>query len=71
MKWLYFGVKISYLLKIKRIFCNLTGKFLKYIVFVYLVINLRAYFSTYIHLVVYTYKTNQNIFVCLPQNLTF
>ena len=34
-------------------------KFLKYIVFVNLVLNVMLYFSTSIHLVVYIYKTRQ------------
>ena len=64
MKWLYFAVKISDLLKVNRFFLViLQVKFLEFIVFVYLVLNLMLYFSTYIHLVVYTYKTRQNNFV--------
>ena len=37
-------------------------KFLKFIVFVYLVLNLMLHYSTYIYPVVFTYKTCQNIF---------
>ena len=37
-------------------FCNLTVKVLKFIVIIYLVLNLMLHYSTYLHLVMYTYK---------------
>ena len=43
-------------------------KFLKFIVFIYLVLNLMLHYSTYIYPVVFTYKTCQNIFIFCPEN---
>ena len=62
MKYLYFWA-ISVLKKNQSIFfCNLTAKVLKLIMIIDLVLNLMLYYSTYIHLVVFTFKTCQNIF---------
>ena len=46
-------------------------KFLKGLVFIYLVLNLILHYSTYIYPVVFTYKICQNIFFFLPQKPTF
>ena len=46
-------------------------KFLKFIVFVYLVLNLMLHYSTYIYPVVFTYETCQNIFFFWPRKRTF
>ena len=64
MKCLYFWVKISVFFYKKIIqFCvNVQVKFLKFIVFIYLVLNLMLPYSTYIYPVVFTYKTCKNIF---------
>ena len=44
------------------IFGNLTVKVLKFIVIIYLVLNLMLHYSTYIDLVLYTCKSHQHIF---------
>ena len=63
MKCLYFWVKISiFIKKIIHFFVIRQVKFLKFIVFIYLVLNLMLHYSTYIYPVVFTYKTCQNIF---------
>ena len=82
MKCLYFWVKISIFIKNNPIFCNLTGKVLIFLVFIYLVLNLMLHYSTYIYPVVFTYKTCQNIlffasktdiciFRCILENACF
>ena len=68
---LYFWVKISIFIKNNPNFCNRTGKVFKFIVFIYLVLNLMLRYSTYIYPVILTYKTCQNIFFILPRKLTF
>ena len=67
MKCIYFWVKISvFIKKIIQIFVIGQVKFLKFIVFIYLVLNLMLRYSTYVYLVAFTYKTSQNIFIfCL------
>ena len=57
MKCLYIWVKIS--IFIKKIQYSVIGqvKFLKVIVFIYLVLNLMLRYSTYIYPVAFTYKT--------------
>ena len=71
-KNLYFWAKISVFIlkKIKPIFCNLTSKFFEiYSFYLSGFIFDATFFSTYIHLVMYTYKTRQNIFVfCLKSD---
>ena len=58
MKCLYLWVKISiFIKKIIQFFAIGQVKFLKFIVFIYLVLNLMLHYSTYIYLVVLTYKT--------------
>ena len=71
MKCLYFWVKISIFIKIMQIFVNGQVKFLKFIVFIYLVLNLMLCYSTYKYLVVFTYKTCQNIFLFCLENWHF
>ena len=58
-----------FFIKQKSNFCNLTGKvfFFKFIVIIYLISILMLHYSTYIYLVVNTYKTRQNIFVFYPK----
>ena len=63
MKCLLFWVKISIFIKKIHFFVMGQVKFLKFIVFVYLVLNLMLHYSTYIYPVVFTYKTCQNIFL--------
>ena len=46
-------------------------KFLKSIVFIYLVLNLMLHYSTYIYPVVFTNKTCQNIFFFCLENWHF
>ena len=71
MKCLYFWVKISiFIKKIIQIFVIGQVKFLKFIVFIYFVLNLMLRYSTYIYPVVFTYKTCQNIFLfCLETDI--
>ena len=58
MKCLYFWVKKKYFYKkIINFFVIRQEKFLKFIVFIYLVLNLMLHYSTYIYPVVFTYKT--------------
>ena len=71
LTWLYFEVKVRnemslflgenqhFYKKIIQIFVIRQVKFLKFIVFIYLVLNLMLCYSTYIYLVVFTYKTCQ------------
>ena len=60
MKCLYFWVKISIFIKNSPIFFVIGQvKFLKFIIFIYLVLNLMLHYSTYIYPVVFTYKTCQ------------
>ena len=69
MKCLYFWVKISFFIKkIIRFFVIGQVKFLKSIVFIYLVLNLMLHYSPYIYLVVFTYKTCPNIFFFCLEN---
>ena len=56
--------------KIIHFFVTRQVKFLKFIVFSYLVLNLMLYYSNYIYPVVFTYKTC-NFFPVLPRKLTF
>ena len=46
-------------------------KFLKFIVFIYIVLNLMLRYSTYIYPVVFAYKTCQNIFLFCLENWHF
>ena len=63
MKCLYFWVKISiFIKKNNTIFVIGQVKFLKFIVFIYIALNLMLHYSTYIYPVVFTYKTCQIIF---------
>ena len=55
----------------KKYFQLLQVKILKFIVIIYLVLNLMQHYSTYIYPVVYTYKSRQNYFGFSPQILTF
>ena len=57
MKCLYFWVEISIFIKNNLFFVIGQVNFLKFIVFVYLVLNLMLYYSTYIYPVEFTYKT--------------
>ena len=68
MKCLYFLVKISIFIKNYPIFVIGQVKFLEFIVFIYLVLNLMLHYSTYISPVVFTYKTCQNIFFFCLEN---
>ena len=73
MKCLYFWVKNSIFIKNNPFFFVIWQvKFLKFIVFIYLVLNLMLPYSTYIYPVVFTYKTCQNIFLfCLENGLFY
>ena len=72
MKCLYFWVKISiFIKKIIQFFVTWQVKFLKFIVFIYLVLNLMLHYSTYISPVVFTHKTCQNIFFFCFENWHF
>ena len=63
MKCLDFLVKISiFIKKLSHFFLIGQVKFLKFIVFSYLVLYLMLHYSTYIYPVVFTYKTCQNMF---------
>ena len=62
MKCLYFWVKISIFIKNNPFFVIGQVKFLIFIVFIYLALDLMLHYSTYIYPVVFTYKTCQNIF---------
>ena len=63
MKCLYFWVKISiFIKKIIQTFVIRQVKFLKFTVFIYLLLHLMLHYSTYVYHVVFTYKTCQNIF---------
>ena len=74
LPWLYYEVKARNEMHLflganqcfyknkSDLFCNLTGKVLKIHSYYLSFLNLMLHFSTYIHLVVYTYKTRQNIF---------
>ena len=71
-KWnvFIFGWKTIFLQKIIQFFVIWQVKFLKFIVFIYLVLNLMLPYSTYIYRVVFTYKTCQNIILfCLENGL--
>ena len=57
MKCLYFWVNQYLYKKIIQFFVIGQVKFLKCLVFIYLVLNLMLHYSTYIYLVVFTYKT--------------
>ena len=79
LTWLLYEVKIRnkmslfsdenqnfYKKNIRFYFVIRQVKFLKFIVFIYLVLNLMLHYSTYIYPVVFTYKTCQNIsYFCL------
>ena len=52
----YFYKKIIKSFEIRQV------KFLKILVFIYIVLNLMLQYSTYIYLAVFTYKICQNIF---------
>ena len=72
IKCLYFCVKISiFIKKIIKIFEIRQVKFLKSLAFIYIVLNLMLQYSTYIYLVVFTYKTCQNIFFFCIENWHF
>ena len=71
MKCLYFLVKISIFIKIIQFFVIGQVKFLKFIVFVYLVLNLMLHYSTYIYPVVFTNKTCQSVFFSCLENWHF
>ena len=71
MKCIYFWVKISFLIKKIQFFVIGQVKFLKGIVFIYLVLNLILHYSTYIYPVVFTYKICQNIFFFCLKNRHF
>ena len=70
MKCLYFWVKISNFMRKKIIHFFVIGhvKFLRFIVFIYRVLNLMLHSSTYICPVVFTYKTCRNIFFFCLEN---
>ena len=68
MKLLYFWVKISVFMKIIQFFVIGQVQFLKFIVFIYLVLNLMLYYLTNISPVVFTYKTCENIFFFCLEN---
>ena len=68
---LFWGENQYFYKKLIQIFAIGQVKFLKFIVFTYLVLNLMLHYSTYIYPVVFTYKTCQNIFFFLPPKLTF
>ena len=80
LTWLYYEVKVRnemsiflgenqyFYKKIIKIFLIGQVKFLKFIVFIYLVLNLMLRYSTYIYPVVLTYKTCQNIFLFCLEN---
>ena len=61
----YFYKKIIHFFVIRQV------KFLKFIAFIYLVLNLMLHYSTYIYPVVFTYKTCQNIFFFCLENCLF
>ena len=62
MKCLYFWVKISIFIRNNPFFVIRQVKFLKFIVFIELVLKLMLHYSTDIYPVVFTYKTCRNIF---------
>ena len=62
---LFWGKKIIHFFVIGQV------KFLKFIVFICLVLNLMLPYSTHIYPVVFTFKTCQNIFIFLPRKLIF
>ena len=69
---LYLGEKQYFYKKIFQFFVIWQIKFLKFIVFIYLVLDLMLPYSAYIYPVVLTYKTCQNIFVfCLENGLFY
>ena len=73
-KWnvFIFGWKTLFLSKIIQFFVIWQVKFLKFIVFISLVLNLMLPYSTYIYPAVFTYKTCQNIFLfCLENGLFY
>ena len=70
IKCIYFWMKISIFIK-KIIQFFVIGEFLKFIVFIYLVLHLMLHYSIYKNPVVFTYKTCQNIFHILPRKLLF
>ena len=72
--FLFLGENQYFYKKIIQIFVIGQIKFLKFIVFIYLVLNLMLHYSTYAYSVVFTYKTFQTILkflFFLPQKLTF
>ena len=68
MKCLYFWVKISIFIKNNPFFVIGQVKFLKFIVFSYLVLNLMLHYSTYIYPVAVTYKTCQKLSLFCLEN---
>ena len=46
-------------------------KFLKFTVFIYFVLNLLLHYSTYIYLVMFTYKNCQNIYFFASKTVIF
>ena len=80
LTWLYYEVKVRnemslflgenqyFYKKIIQMFAIGQVKFLKFIVFIYLVLNLMLRYSTYIYPVVFTYKTCQSIFLFCLEN---
>ena len=83
LTWLYYEVKVRnamslflgenqcFFIKNNPIFVIWQVKFLKFIVFIYLVLNLMVHFSTNTYPVVFTYKTCQNIFFFCLENWHF
>ena len=59
---LFLGENKYFYKKIIEIFVIGQVKFLRFIVFIYLVLNLMLHYSTYMYPAVVTYKTCQNIF---------
>ena len=63
---LFWGKNQCLYKKINTFFCNLTAKVLKFIVIIYLVLNLMLHYSTYIYLVVLTINLDKTFsFFCL------
>ena len=68
---LFLGENQYFYKKIIHIFVIGQVKFLKFIVFSYLVLKLMLHYSTYIYPVVFTYKTCQNNFLFYLENWHF
>ena len=80
LTWLYYEVKVRnemslflgenqyFYKKLIQIFVIGQVKFLQFIVFIYLVLNLMLRYSTYIYPVVFIYKTCQNICLFCLEN---